>query len=129
MSNSYEISEEIEGEIRARDKKCVYCRVSMKKPTRVKVAAEATIEHFNNDGPFTKKYNLAICCRGCNSSKGVKTLLAWFKTPHCAKWGINEKTVAKPVKNFMRAAQGARSRRGRRPGANPRVRGTRATKA
>jgi len=33
-------------------------------------ASGATIEHFNNDGPFENKYNIAICCQRCNSSKG-----------------------------------------------------------
>jgi 5-methylcytosine-specific restriction endonuclease McrA len=82
MSNTYGISELVEKEIRARDKKCEYCHGSMKRSSRAKGEAEATIEHFNNNGPFTKKENLDICCRGCNSSKGVKTLLAWSKTPY-----------------------------------------------
>jgi 5-methylcytosine-specific restriction endonuclease McrA len=82
MSNRYGIPEEDEKEIRARDKACVFCRVSMKRPSRAKRASEATIEHFNNDGPLRKKYNLAICCRSCNSSKGTRKLLAWFETPY-----------------------------------------------
>ena len=65
-------------------------------------ASGATIEHFNNNGPFKKKYNLAICCRGCNSSKGTKSLSAWFKTLYCREKKITEKTVSKPVKEFMR---------------------------
>src|SRR5579859_1579386 len=99
MSNTYSISEEDEQEIRARDKTCVYCCKVMKKSRR---SFGATIEHFNNDGPFHKKFNIAICCRGCNSSKGTKRLLAWFETPYCHEKKISGKTVSKPVRDYMR---------------------------
>jgi hypothetical protein len=65
-------------------------------------ASGATIEHFNNDGPFDEKYNVAICCRRCNSSKGAMRLSAWFKTPYCRKKKINEGTIPTPVKEYMR---------------------------
>jgi hypothetical protein len=103
MSNAYGISEQDEREIRARDKTCVYCRVLMKQRPHAMRAAGATIEHFNNGGPFHKKYNAAICCRRCNSSKGTKALSAWFKTPYCLKNKINKNTVLKPVREFMRS--------------------------
>jgi hypothetical protein len=99
MSNKYGISKEDEQEIRARDKTCVYCRILMKKS---RGTFGATIEHFNNDGPFDAKYNVAICCRGCNSSKGTKDLLTWLATDYCRKKNINVKTVSKPVRDYMR---------------------------
>jgi hypothetical protein len=99
MSNTYGISEQDEREIRARDKTCVYCQKLMKKSRR---SFGATIEHFNNDGPFDEKYNVAICCRGCNSSKGTKKLLDWLQTDYCGKKNINVKTVSKPVRDYMR---------------------------
>jgi len=81
----------------------VYCGIAMKQSPPAKwSAAGATIEHFNNDGPFDRKYNVAICCRRCNSSKGTKKLSAWFKTPYCLEKKINEDTVSKPVKEYMR---------------------------
>jgi len=45
---------------------------------------------------------VAICCRRCNSSKGTMGLSAWFKTPYCREKKINEETVSKPVKEYMR---------------------------
>jgi hypothetical protein len=102
MANTYGISKNVEKKIRARDKTCVYCHTSIKYRPLQRDASEATIEHFNNRGPFSKQYNLAICCRGRNSSKGTKTLLAWFKTPYCEKRDIREETVARPVKRFIR---------------------------
>jgi hypothetical protein len=109
MSNTYGIPEEDEKEIRARDKTCVYCRKAMKKHPRKLNASGPTLEHFNNDGHFDKKWNVAICCRRCNSSKGNKELLVWFKTPYCIEKNINPQTVAKPVKEYIRS-RGSRGR-------------------
>jgi hypothetical protein len=104
MPNRYGISEEDEEEIRARDKRCVYCRVPLKHYPQATSASGATIEHFNNDGPFDKKYNVAFCCRRCNSSKGTQKLSDWFDTAYCSegKNKINESTVAEPVKEYIR---------------------------
>jgi len=102
MSNTYGISKQDEQEIRARDKTCVYCRIVMKQSPHAMGASGATIEHFNNDGPLKKKYNLAICCRRCNSSKGIMSLSGWFKTAYCRRKEISKETVLKPVKEYMR---------------------------
>ena len=101
MPNQYGISEEDEKEIRARDKACVYCHISMKQYPHTRSAAGATIEHFNNGGPFDKKYNVGMCCRRCNSSKGTKRLLAWFKSDYCKEQNINAETVAEAVKEYL----------------------------
>jgi hypothetical protein len=111
MSDTYDIREEDWKVIQARDKTCVYCRKSMKQYPHAMQASGATIEHFNNDGPFDKKWSAAICCRRCNSSRGTKELLAWFKTPYCTEKNINEKTVAKPVKQYIRSHGGRKRRR------------------
>jgi hypothetical protein len=67
----------------------------------------ATIEHFREEGPFywnegLKEEDLGICCWGCNSSRGTKSLSTWFKEKYCIERGINEETVAEPVKLFIR---------------------------
>lgn len=102
MSNTYGISDQDERDIRARDKTCVYYRALMKQYPHAMSASGATIEHFNNNGPFEEKQNLAICCRRCNSSKGTMKLLAWFKTQYCREKKINAKTVSKPAKEYLR---------------------------
>jgi 5-methylcytosine-specific restriction endonuclease McrA len=101
MSNTYGISKEDEAEIRARDKTCVYCHRTMKQTMRTD---GATIEHFSNRN-FDKKWNVAICCRGCNSSRGAKDLLAWFRSLYCIEKNINKETVARPVKEYLRSRQ------------------------
>ncbi len=109
MANRFGIPIDIENEIRERDTDCVYCRRQMKSYHQVKGTRgdQATIEHFNLDGPFywshgLEKEDLAICCRGCNSSRGMKKLLEWFETPYCVERNINENTVANPVKKYIR---------------------------
>ncbi len=108
MSNKYGIPEEDEKEIRARDKTCIYCHKAMKKYPNTKGTPgdKATIEHLNNDGPFDEKSNLAICCGNCNSSRNNKELLVWFKTQYCMDRNINEKTVAEPVRVYIRYIEG-----------------------
>jgi 5-methylcytosine-specific restriction endonuclease McrA len=102
MSNTYGISKQDERDVRARDKTCVYCGILMKQYPHAISASGATIEHFKNNGPMQKKYNVAICCRRCNSSKGTMSLSAWFKTPYCREKKINKETVSKPVKEYRR---------------------------
>jgi hypothetical protein len=102
MANTYGISKKDEQEIRARDKTCVYCGVLMKQSPNAMCSSGATLEHFNNEGPLSKRYNVAICCRSCNSSKGTMRLPVWFEKSYCRKNKINEETVARAVKEYMR---------------------------
>jgi len=112
MSNSFGISRKDEDELRTRDKTCVYCGKAMKthaeiKAARAQRADEATIEHLNFDGPFyvrdgLKKEDLVICCRGCNSSRGERRLLDWFKSDYCVSRNINKDTVAEAVTRYLR---------------------------
>ena len=86
---------------RATDKHCVYCGVELKKSPR---RDSPTIEHFNNDGPFDKLFNIDMCCWGCNSSKGVKNLLEWLDSPYFKRKGISQRTVAEVVREYLRTA-------------------------
>ncbi len=108
MSNQFGIPNDIEQKLWNRDKLCVYCGRKMKEyPILVRgMKDRATIEHFNWDEPFywkdgLKEGDVAICCNSCNSSRGVKTLPDWFKSPYCISRKINEKTVAAPVKRYL----------------------------
>lgn len=63
---------------------------------------EATIEHFDNDGPLDEEFNIAYCCRSYNASKFTKKLSDWFKTgKRCKDEKINIEKVAGPVKEFI----------------------------
>jgi len=49
-----------------------------------------------------KESELAVCCGSCNSSRGKLQLSDWFGSPYCRAKGINEITVAEPVRKYLR---------------------------
>lgn len=101
--NKYNLPEEGLTRIRKRDKRCVYCRKRMIYPWNAKNRSNsATIEHLNHLPPWNNIETVAYCCGSCNSSRGKKTLNDWFKSNYCIAKGINEDTVAEPVKEYMR---------------------------
>jgi hypothetical protein len=112
MANKWRIPEEELKKLLERDKKCAYCDKKMIYPTdRNNICDSWSTEHLNFDGPFymneendkgLKIKDIVICCRSCNSSRGVKRLIDWFKAKYCIDRNINENTVAKPVKEYLR---------------------------
>ncbi len=108
MTNKFGIPEEKLKQIHTRDKNCVYCHKKMLYPYDVNNRKDsATIEHLNFDGPFYWKNGLqikdiVICCGQCNSSRGKKGLLNWFKTNYCKHKNINENTVDSVVKEYLK---------------------------
>jgi hypothetical protein len=108
MVNAFGIPDDIERSIRARDTVCVYCGRRMKEHPRVRGCPrdKATIEHLNFDGPFywdegLHAEDVVICCQSCNASRGDKPLHAWFESAYCLARGINARTVASPVKEYL----------------------------
>ncbi len=104
--NIWGIPDWLESEVRARDKKCVYCGIEMfqKMPRGSPRKAVATWEHIINDARVITCENIALCCSACNSSKGQKTLADWLQSNYCVKRGVNEGTVAQIVKDALRTA-------------------------
>jgi hypothetical protein len=102
--NPWGISPELERQIRARDKKCVYCGVHMiqEMPRRGPRVAVATWEHIINDATIKTLHNIARCCVACNSSKGAKALSAWIASAYCKKRGITKATVAQVLRQTLR---------------------------
>jgi len=101
--NKYKLPEEALNRIRKRDKECVYCHGEMKKYDHVKGTPhdKATIEHLNTEKPWDNPSTVVICCGSCNSSRGKKELVDWFKGEYCIKKKINKNEVAEPVKNYL----------------------------
>ena len=58
-------------------------------------------EHIVNDETIITRENIALCCRACNSSKGVKLLPVWLESDYCKQRGINRGTVAKVVRQAL----------------------------
>ena len=113
MKNRFGIPEIELSTVCARDKKCAYCGKEMIYPSDLKnLKDSASIEHLNFDGPFHWKDGLEIrdivmCCRSCNSSRGIHKLENWFKTKYCIDRNINENTVASPVKEYLNRKKNA----------------------
>ncbi|MDO8594074.1 MAG: HNH endonuclease signature motif containing protein [bacterium] len=103
MANIWNIPDWLEEEVRSRDRCCVYCGIELKEYPQAKGTPgdKATFEHIDNDGLPTKE-NIAMCCASCNSSKGAKDLLEWFKTPFCRERGIGEETVAPVIREYIK---------------------------
>ncbi len=100
MANSWNIPEWLENEVRERDAVCVYCG---NKFTSVKVSrrSAASWEHIINDASIITRENIALCCCGCNASKGQKQLSAWLQTKYCQDRGITPETVAPVIKRAI----------------------------
>jgi 5-methylcytosine-specific restriction endonuclease McrA len=103
--NRWGIPDRDEAEIRRRDKRCVYCHVKMKAHPKARGVPgdKITWEHINNSDLNPKhRINIVLCCGQCNNSKGAKKLLEWFESDYCKKRNINEKTVSRAVKDWLR---------------------------
>lgn len=105
--NRWGIPEWLEKEVRSRDKACVYCGIKLLDviPRGGSRKALATWEHIINDASIVNRENIARCCAGCNSSKGIKPLSEWLNTDYCKKRGIKEDTVSKVAKDALRRTQ------------------------
>ena len=105
--NRWGIPKELEAEVRARDRDCVYCRVKFtERSTNGDRRRYPTWEHFDNarwNDRSIMEVNVALCCHSCNCSKGAKLLREWLASPYCIQRHINEETVADPVRRFLGA--------------------------
>ena len=98
--NRWNIPMQLEQEVLARDKACVYCGVEFRLLARPR-GAKPSWEHIINDAKIITRENIARCCMSCNASKGAKDLAVWLQTKYCQQKGINESTVAKVVRNAL----------------------------
>lgn len=101
MANPWGIPNWLEAEVRARDTCCVYCRVIFT-PAKISKRSAASWEHIINDAKIITRENIALCCCGCNASKGQKLLNEWLQTRYCLEKGITRETVAPIIKDALR---------------------------
>ncbi len=104
MANNWNIPDWLEKEVRNRDKVCVYCGCTF---TSAKVAKKtaASWEHIINDASIITRENIALCCCGCNASKGQKQLSVWLQSNYCKDKGISPDSVAPIVKQAIANGQ------------------------
>ena len=104
MANSWCIPDWLEREVRARDKVCVYCQVEFT-PAQVSKKTAASWEHIINDSSIITRDNIALCCCGCNASKGQKKLSIWLQSKYCKEKGISPDSVAQVIKKAISNGQ------------------------
>jgi len=102
MNNRYGLPDDKVDAVRERDRRCVYCHKEMHKPSASVPRKDwATIEHFNHIPPWDNPDTIGICCFSCNSSRGNKPILDWFRTKYCKERNITPTTVARPVLEYI----------------------------
>lgn len=99
MANRWGIPGWLEDEVRKRDLVCIYCQHSFSSQSP---GAGASWEHIINDARIVTRDNIALCCRGCNASKGQKTLAGWLESAYCRKNGITEDTLSPVAKRALK---------------------------
>jgi 5-methylcytosine-specific restriction endonuclease McrA len=104
MANNWDIPDWLEKEVRERDKVCVYCGVQFT-PAKVCHRTAASWEHIINDAKIITRENIALCCRGCNSSKGQKKLSDWLQSNYCKACDITPMSVAPIVRQAIANGQ------------------------
>jgi len=100
MANNWNIPDWLEKEVRERDKTCVYCDVEFT-PAKVSMKSAASWEHIINDAKIITRENIALCCCGCNASKGQKPLSIWLQSKYCKEHGITPYSVAQIIKQAI----------------------------
>jgi len=93
MANNWNIPAWLEQEVKERDKTCVYCGINFT-PTKISKKTAASWEHIINDAKIITIENIALCCCGCNASKGQKELSIWLQSKYCQERNITPKSVA-----------------------------------
>ncbi len=104
MANTWNIPAPLEQEIRMRDTLCVYCGTKFT-PTKVSKKTAASWEHIINDARIITRENIALCCCGCNASKGQKKLSIWLQSKYCIERNITPENVAPIIKEAIKNAQ------------------------
>lgn len=102
MGKKYQIPAQTLNKMLKRDRLCVYCHKIMVLPKKgAKQRDWITIEHMADRASGNNDKTIALCCGRCNSSRRM-SFEKWFKTPYCINRGINKKSVAEPVKAYLK---------------------------
>ena len=89
----WKIPRDLALQVIARDLGCIYCGRTFE-PLPFSRTAWTSWEHIVNDGALVNAENIALCCFGCNSSKGTKPLVNWLQSKYCRERGITGRTIA-----------------------------------
>jgi hypothetical protein len=104
--NRWNIPASLEEEVLRRDRNCIYCGVNFSVPSQAR-RDRPSWEHIINDASIVTPENIAICCIGCNASKGRKTLAEWLTSKYCQSRGIAEWSIAPVARAALERMKGA----------------------
>jgi hypothetical protein len=106
-AKKYDIPDEVVKHVVARDRSCVYCKLRFRIGARSRKNL-ASWEHMDGRSVrHPKKWNIALCCGRCNSSRGPKGLAEWFDSDYCREKRIKKLKVASVVRRYLgRGLQG-----------------------
>jgi hypothetical protein len=100
MSNRWGITKEVEEFVKKRDANCIYCGVEfVSNNTSAKLSS--SWKHIINDIRLNNSDNIALCCRSCNASKGIKKFEDWLQSNYCNNKGINHNNVALVARKYL----------------------------
>ena len=89
----WKIPRELALAVIARDIRCIYCNRDFGEPQGPRSACPSW-EHIVNDESLVDLANIALCCVGCNASKGTKPLSLWLNAKYCSGRGISRQSIA-----------------------------------
>jgi len=91
--NRWNIPTWLEQEVLARDTRCIYCAVEFA-GIAIERRCRPSWEHIINDAKIITRENIALCCIGCNASKGARPLAVWLESKYCKSRGITAASIA-----------------------------------
>ena len=89
----WRISPELAMAVILRDEQCIYCGHQFDGFSGPRNSWPSW-EHIVNDVDNIEAENIALCCLGCNSSKGTKSLATWLASRYCIERGITTDSIA-----------------------------------
>jgi len=101
-ATKWKIPSELALRVIGRDIRCIYCNRDFGEPNGPRAAC-ASWEHIVNDESLVNLANIALCCVGCNASKGTKPLSLWLDAKYCRDRGISRQTISAVARSSLTA--------------------------
>jgi hypothetical protein len=79
--NRWKIPKWLESEVIDLATNCVYCGIEFRADTTEGQCSRSWVQ-IVNDARIVTRENIALCCIGCNPSKGAKDLFIWLSSKY-----------------------------------------------
>lgn len=74
----------------SRDLQCIYCSEEFQYSASMRRCLPSW-EHIVNDLALVTNANIALCCVGCNASKGNRSLATWLESRYCKTHNVADR--------------------------------------